>query len=481
MNEKKFEFLFLQKIRRTIAAHRLFKRGDRVLIGVSGGADSVCLLHVLCRLAPEYGLTLFAVHVNHCLRGKRSDADQAFTAALCERLGVPFYAERVDVAAYANETKLSIEAAAHEMRYAAFFSAARRLKANKIATAHNKNDNAETALAYFLRGSGTDGRSGIAPLSSDGLVRPLIDTTRAEIERYLAAVGEDYVIDHTNLLPDCTRNRLRIELIPYLKEHYNPNIIDTLSRGAALAAADAEYLDAAADRAAEELTEEADGLIVVFVEGLKGLHRAIASRVVRAAAAKVVSHSIRAVGYDTVERCLELAYAPHSGRRVDLGGGAYAVREYLRLVFVPPNKDKSVLDKKTPPYLYELTPGSDVVVREAGLVFQSELCEAGDKEKILVNQNRKDTASFDYNLIKGKIYIRNRKPGDVFFPAGMTGKKKLSDYFIDEKVPRAQRDRIPLICDEKRILWVAGYRKSAHARPDETSKKILTIRFRKEK
>ncbi len=477
MDDTRFVFSFLKNIKRTIELHKLFKAGERVLVGVSGGADSVCLLHALHRLASEYGITLFAVHVNHCLRAGQSDADQDFTAALCARLGVPFFAKRVSVAEHAAAIKQSVEAAAHHLRYDAFFSLAKDMHLDKIAIAHNKNDNAETVLAAMLRGSGTRGRSGLAPKRPDGIVRPLIEIPRADIERFLAVIGETYVTDCTNSQMCCTRNKLRAELIPHLAEHYNPNIVDTLARTAVLSAADEDYMDTIARQAAQGLLGINDDDVTLSVSELLSLHRAIAARVVRIAAGQVIPGGERGVSFDAVARCMRLACSVCGGGAEDIGGGAVVVREHRLVRFMPKQSKPLSQDGCKSDYCYVLEPDGTVFVPEADVVFSAELRKSAPQKDFLDHKKEKDTESFDYNLIKGKIYIRNRKPGDLFSPYGNRGTKKLGDYFTDTKVTPSQRDSIPLVCDDDHILWAAGYRRSAHACVNETTEQILTIRF----
>lgn len=472
----KFQAQFLAQTRRYADGLRMLPTGGRVLACVSGGADSVCLLLSLLALAPQRKLTVLAAHVNHCLRGAASDADEQFVRRLCERLEVPLCVRRVDVAAQAAERGMSVEAAAHDVRYDYFLELEQKLDLQKIATAHTANDNAESVLAHMLRGAGTDGMAGIAPVR-DSFVRPLLWAQRAQVEQYLSDAGESYVTDETNLAPVCTRNKIRLGLLPYLEEHFNPSIVRTLCQDSALAAADAAYLNELAEAAAEDiLYRGGEGKVVLDGPKLAAQPAAIAARLVRIAArcAAGGDSSRTVAGSEAVARALGLMQSGHPSGSAPLGCGLQARRQGYNLIVerVTPRQKRP-----EPISPVEVPLGGSVSVAALGVRVSASVEEADASAFAGRLKNKKDTAYFDYNLIKGKIYIRNRTPGDVFSPFGMDGRKKLSDLFIDEKVDQGSRSRVPLLCDDggSRILWVCGLRRSNAAPVTERTRRILKV------
>lgn len=457
---------FEQKIERFCAGNALLEQGDRVLVCLSGGADSVCLLRVLLSLKERLSLTLYAAHVNHMLRGADADADEAFCRSLCAAHGVELFILRADVKKIARDSAQGFEAAARQVRYDYFSELKERYALNKIATAHNKNDNAETSLMYFLRGSGIDGLKGIRVKRADGVVRPLLCAARAEIEAYLQQLGQEYRTDATNLSEDYTRNRIRSRLLPQLAAEYNPNVIETLADNALLLALDAQYLnERAAELEARLVTEQKDGGYTVDVEGYCAAECALRLRVLR----RTVARMGIAPPYAAVMRCDALFHGNMQGKAVSITDALYAQREYgaVRIYRAQDAAEG---------FFCPLLIGEKQYVKEADTWFFSRLLT---KEQFAaeVDFGQKNCAYFDYNSMSGQIYIRSRKNGDTFAPFGMEGKKKLKEYLIDEKVSAHLRGRVPLIDCGGEILWVCGHRRSALHPVSEGTKTILKIVF----
>ena len=472
---------FINLTQRYIDTHHMLDKGDRVLVCLSGGADSVCLLLALLELAGRLELTIFAAHVNHGLRGAESDADEAFVRDLCVRFGVELCVRRVNVARLAGERKVSVEAAAHDVRYDYFLELKRKLDLQKIATAHTASDNAETVLMNLMRGCGTEGMAGISR-NKGGIVRPLLWAQRRDVEAFLCSVGETYVTDRTNLIPNCTRNKIRLALIPYLKEHFNPNIVSVLCADSALAVSDAAYLSAAAETVAADIICRADkSHVVLDGEKLACQPAAIATRLVRIAAHMAAGEQAARAGIsnEAVMRAMNLLTAGNTGGSVPLGGGLIARRDYSNLSI---GKSAASGNGALPITPVEIAVDGVTVVEQLGVTVSAQIlsADAPEAQTAMAEKNRKDTECFDYNLIKGKIYIRNRTDGDVFSPFGMRAHKKISDLFIDEKIARNRRGDVPLLCDDTggRILWVCGCRRSACAPVGTDTKEVLVVKVR---
>ena len=321
---------FERKIERFCRDNALLERGDRVLVCLSGGADSVCLLRVLLSLKARLSLTLYAAHMNHMLRGADADADVAFCRRLCAAHGVGLLVRCMDVKKIARDSAQGVEAAARQVRYGFFFEMKERYALDKIATAHNQNDNAETSLMYFLRGSGIDGIKGIHVKRADGVIRPLLCAARAEIEAYLKRLSQEYVTDATNQSTDYTRNRLRNRLLPQLAAEYNPNLVETLADNASLLALDAQYLsERAGELEARLVTEEQEGGYAVDVEGYCAAACALGLRVLR----KVIANLGVTPTYAAVMRCDALFGTGMQGKTVSITDALLARREYAAVRF----------------------------------------------------------------------------------------------------------------------------------------------------
>lgn len=462
----KIQYNFINKISSYIDNNDLIASGSKVLVCVSGGADSVCLLDVLISLKERYSLSLHVCHINHSLREAESDDDEQFVQNLCLRHNLPFYSKKYDVAKIAKETNQSIESAARQVRYDYFFELKHQLCLDVIATAHNKNDNAETVLMHMLRGSGTDGLKGIENRRSDGMIRPLLEIFRSEIEAYLIAANQDFVTDTTNFQSIYHRNKIRLELLPYLQDVYNPNIVETLSRTAKIIQQDAKYMQKqAAKEASTAIKSDYNGWFINIPE-LKQQHPAIATRLIRMAIAASLGND-KDITHQAVMRCYELANSKSTGGQVNISGNFFAIREYDKLRFViKPNESISQ-------YCIELPLNEKIHIpnNKYGMTIYAELTDEIQK----ADKNKKDIAYFDYNLLKGKIYIRNRREGDYFYPSGMSGKKRLKDYFIDAKIARSERETCVIIATADDILWLVGMRHTSKFAVTDKTSTILKI------
>jgi len=423
------EIDLLQTVRDTVAAHRMLAPGERVLVALSGGADSVALLRALSALEYE----VHAFHLNHGLRGAEADRDEAFVRTLCDTLRVPLTVEHADVRAYAAETGQSIEAAARELRYQRLHACA---CGDKIATAHTADDHAETVLFHLARGTGPKGLTGIPPVR-DGIVRPLIDCSRVEVEGYLSMLGQDFVTDSTNFDTAYTRNRIRHEIMPVLRE-VNPRLTDAVARLSALLRQDEIYLAGETERLLMQAAQDGGW----SAETLKEAPAAIKTRALRE-----ILHRAGVPPKATEERHIALVCAllhtANPSAALDLPGGRTAWREYgvLRV---------GVRTSASPKTEIQLT-----------VPFEGQLWDDGPRlrlrlaEKDEVFYNSFNTFYVDCGTITLEtLTARPRRTGDRLQLTANGGSRTLKKLMIDRRIPQMRRDELAVLTDENGIIAV---------------------------
>jgi tRNA(Ile)-lysidine synthase len=430
----------------TIRAHNMAARGDLVLVAVSGGPDSTALLHALAQLQTVLGVKLRAAHVHHGIRGKEADLDAAAAEALARRLGIPFSLRRVDAPAHARASGLSLETAAREVRYAALAAIARRCQATKIATGHTMDDQAETVLLNLLRGAGPRGLAGIPPVR-DRIVRPLLDLRRADVTRYCQANGLVYRVDRSNLDLSHTRNRLRHEIIPAL-ERVQPAIAPQLARLAAIMRAEDTFMSEQAEGAFRAVARPSEQQITLRLDAFAALAPALQPRVVRLAVAKVKGDE-RDLDLERIGAVVRLALSGRTGAVVELPGGLQAQRSYHELIIA-----QATCATEPTRGQWELPVPGEVCILELGVRLVARLSRS---RKLLAKPT---AALLDADTIQSPLLLRGRRPGDRFRPSGMSASVKLQDFFVNMKVPRADRDQVPLVLSGNQIVWVVGHRVS---------------------
>lgn len=433
----------IQKVGRFIRQQNLLEQGDQVAAGISGGADSVCLLFCLSGLSAKIGFTLTAVHVHHGLRGEEADGDEAFVKELCGRLGVPCMCSRVDVAALARERRISVEEAGRAARYEIL---RREAKGGKIAVAHHQSDQAETVLFHLLRGTGIKGAAGMAPRAGD-VIRPLLFLSRREIEAFLRERGQAWREDGTNRDLYYTRNRIRNQLLPLAKEGVNARSEEHL----AAFAGQARELDELLDRLAENfLTQCRSGENEIRLPQKELIKQpAVLGKRILLTAIGQVSGSRRDIGKAHLDAVWELLKKP-VGSRIRLPGGFSARQEYEMLRI-----------------------GREEEEHAAAALPAAKFRIIQQKDFPKIRENRY-TKCFDYDKIKNSAILRFRQQGDYLELSG-GGRKTLHRYMIDEKIPAPERGRIPVLADGSHILWVVGRRVSAFYQVTKDTQRILCV------
>ena len=473
VTRREFEKSLEQRVLGFIRAHHQVSPHAPLVVAVSGGADSVCLLHVLNRLRGELQAELHVAHLDHRLRGAESRGDAVYVAGMARRLGITATIEECDVRAYHAERDVTLEEAAREVRYAFLAKVAVSINADRVAVGHTTDDHAETVLMHIIRGTGTTGLRGLQPVagwraSTDGItvVRPLLEVTRKDTLEYCRQCRMRPRVDVSNFSLSPLRNRLRHHLLPLLQE-YNPQIVKALVRTARIAGDDLGVLDRETARLWEAVVRrQADTVIIDgagFLELPSGLQRNLLRRAMEELLGSPMDIEAR-----HIEEMLAALTLP-AGRRLSLPGGLFFTVEYDRYLL---GADPSALC----PYP---GPCGEFVLKVPGVTitpgWRVETVMSGPGQ--VVGEEDGFTAHLDADRIGQRILVRTRRPGDRFRPLGMSETKKLGEFMIDARVPRAWRPRVPVVCSGDDILWVVGWRIDDRARVTENTREVLRVRF----
>lgn len=454
----------IYQVLNTIEKYNMIKNGDRILIGVSGGVDSIVLLDVLVRIKARYNIDIIVAHLNHCLRGEDAEKDEQFVKSLSEKYGLKCYTKKSNMNLFAKENKISSEEAGRILRYSFFDELVKIENCNKIAIAHNKNDQAETILMRIFRGTGLDGLVGIKHVNNS-IIRPILDCSRDEIEEYQKMNHLEYREDYTNSQTIYTRNSIRHEMIPLIKKEYNSNIIDSLCRMSNLIQDDLNIINTSVMESLLKLEFQEHTKMVSFnKEKFLELDIALQKRVVRYGINKV-KLDLNGIEDKHIENILKLALNSSTGKKIDITDGLIARNNYTKLEI-----------------LYKQASGKDFEFEvEIGSTqnFESFKIESYLEDKKNIDFYTKDIflKFFDYDKMKCTIKIRNRRVGDKFIPLGMTGSKKIKDLFIDEKIEADKRDEIPIVVCGDEIVWVVGYRIGDKFKVTDKTEKVLVLKY----
>jgi tRNA(Ile)-lysidine synthetase-like protein len=463
----------------------LLNPGDTIVVGVSGGPDSLCLLDILARLAPFQRLTLHVAHLNHGLRPEAA-AEADFVREQSEKRGLAFHLESADTRSWAADHKQSVEEAARNLRYLFLAAMARRVGAGRVAVAHTQDDQAETVLMHFLRGSGLAGLAGmeakrVLPLVGQPpeaaeeqpaptyLVRPLLDVTRAEVMAYCAEAGLDPRFDPSNLDPAYYRNRLRHVLLPEL-ETYNPKIWAVLARSAQVLRGDFEWHSQAVEALwhATALTTQDTGRMAFDRVRWLQLTDAQQRALLRKAAGQLLG-GLHDIGYQPIESAARFSRTAMPGRSGQVARGLSLVISAELVCLVVDSLRVEQVDSKLP----LVQPGGRLA---AGWRFETQVVAAAEWRNRSEAPEARWTVFVDGDRLSSPLSVRSRRPGDRFAPLGMGGHHmKLSDFMVNEKVPAAQRHRWPLVVGGDDIVWVAGLRLDERFRVRADSQRVIRL------
>lgn len=514
-----------EKVFAYIRKNRLIQEGDNIVVGLSGGADSVSLFYILREYKKMVQFKLYAVHINHNIRGEEALRDEKYVEKICEEENVPLFIFSCDVTGIAKKNRLSVEEAGRIIRYEKFREVLIAHGGGKIAVAHHMNDQAETIMFNMIRGSGIKGIGGMNPANGD-IIRPLLCVKRAEIEEYLSSIGREYCTDSTNLHDDYMRNRLRLKLIPYIEENINANFVENINEMAQILRETDDFMADCTDKIyGDSLIEKEDKKVILDTKILRTAHPAIVKRVIRKSFLEA-GMGLKDVTKTHTEDVAALI-TKTTGKSVMLPLGYRAVNEYERLIIAKESiKEKTVIGKVVPididltGYNVNAIPTKEIKtahtdIATSGLnantmptkeikIAHTDTITSGSNTKVMLtedkaiiynepytktviklwleewNNNQKISSNdytkmFDYDRISGNLQIRARQSGDYLIIDKSGKKKTLKAYYIDEKIPRDKRDTTLVIAEGNSVLWVLGHRISEKYKISADTKTVLCI------
>ncbi|MBI4733665.1 MAG: tRNA lysidine(34) synthetase TilS [Rubrobacteridae bacterium] len=448
----------------------MLEKGDKIIVAVSGGPDSVALLHFFKTIEDDYDLKLHTFHLNHKIRGEEADKDESYVASLALKFNLPVSLLNFDVKAFADSEGLSIEEAAREARYGQMDRLAKTIGADRVALAHHADDQIETFLMRLIRGAGIDGLSAIRPVR-DIYIRPFLNIRKEDILAYLAENNLEYRIDASNEDLSILRNRVRHELVPLLID-YNPRFKESVLKTIEITNEEQQYLKSTIEELFKRIAATDAETVSFAVDDLKEQVLAVRRRLIRRGIAEVKS-DLRGIEFAHIEKVMDgLANQP-AHVSVDMPGGIVVFSEYEQLIITKRDRIAEPFSGQAINERLLKVPGM-TVIDEIGAEITAEFIDPA----ILKFEKNGMIAHLDADKIEGRLIVRSRRPGDSFRPFGSEGEKKLQDYFVDVKLARRKRDRVPVITMGEDIVWVAGYRMDNRFRVTAATRRVLVLKLR---
>ena len=458
-----------KKVLSYIKDNNLIKAGDKVLVALSGGPDSVCLLNILSKLKNELKIELGAAHLNHMLRGKDAMDDEQYVIDICKQMNIKCFTRQVNINEYSKKEKLSSEMAGRIVRYGFFDEIVKEHGYTKVATAHNANDQAETILFRLMRGTGLEGLGGIKT-KRNNIIRPILCLSRQEVEEYIERNQLKPRIDKTNFEKIYNRNKIRLDILPYIKENFNDDIVQTLNRMASLLQKDNEFIEELSFEAYKKYCIEKQEYFIIKGEVFTK-NEVVVTRVIRNAI-----NRFSKTHYDFEMKHIYEIYnlaKSGTGKVVDLPNKIYAENIYGD-IYIKNRIDKKSINYDTSEVNILINDIDNKIVEFGEYSFEFNILDNNRQMKLNLKHNNFEKY-FNFDKIQKDIIIRTRKDGDKIIPLGMTGSKKIKDIFINMKIPKEQREIIPMICFDDKISWVVGLRVSDEYKVTSDTKKILKI------
>lgn len=470
----------LNQVQGTLIEHAMLATGDRVLVGVSGGPDSMALLHLLGRIAPRWNLTLGVAHLNHCLRGAASDSDAEAVRRTAAALDYPYHAGRARVMRVKRKLGLSLEEAARRVRYAFFNKVMVSAGYTKLALGHHMDDNAEQVLLALLRGTGPRGLSGIAPMRENRIIRPLIASRRSQIEAYIHNAGISCVRDASNTDTRFLRNRIRCDLMPLLAASYNPRIVERLNGLADVMRTEEAWMKGVVgEQYRQAVLDRSKDSFVLAVQALRTAPTALSRRMIRMAL-EVLVGNLRRIELVHVQSVQRLVDGSGDRKEIHLPGGIRVRRSRDRLVLsLEPGRRscrKAASPKKeAPPTTLDGPFPKTVEIAEMGLGLHLSPCTC--QELPAWKNTGPERVYLDADRLNLPLTIRSVRPGDRFAPLGAGGSQKLKKFFVDHRIPRDDRANAAVIADTQGIVWLVGQRIDERVKVTPRTTRVLSIEF----
>nr|UWI50066.1 tRNA lysidine(34) synthetase TilS [Clostridioides difficile] len=461
--------MIFDKVLSTINKHNLIQKGDKIVLGLSGGPDSVCLLHVLNRLKKDFNIEIYAAHLNHQIRGIEAQKDALYVSKLCEDMGIVFFVKSINVPKYCENEGLSLEEGARKLRYEMFYEIKDKIKANKIAIGHNLNDQAETVMMRIMRGTGLKGLKGIDYIRDNCIIRPILDVERRDIEEYCKAYNLNPRIDKTNLENIYTRNKIRLDLLPYMKDNFNSNVIESIVRMSNSLKSDNDYIEKEAEAKFREVSNiKEKSFVEINLEDFICLHDAIKVRVLRNSIKHILGDT-NFVDQRHIEDIMSLESDSKVNKMITLPRNIFVYRKKDSIILT----NEEIVNEEIEFY-YNIPSNGFIKIKELKQIIETQVMSIDRYKSMKLDNSSK---GFDFNKVKGGIVIRSRRQGDKIKLA--VGSKKVKDLFIDLKIPREERCKIPIITDSEGIICVGDYKISENYKIDESTKEVLKINFNK--
>ncbi|MBM4276668.1 MAG: tRNA lysidine(34) synthetase TilS [Deltaproteobacteria bacterium] len=454
-------------VRRAIDRHGLLVKGDRVIVGVSAGVDSMVLLHTLNALRQDYSLSLIIAHLNHGLRPVESEKEAELVRKESTRLGLPFEYGQFNVKEFQESKGFSLQDAARKIRFQFFHHLLKKYGGGKIALGHNADDQVETVLLRLLRGSGLKGLKGMLPIREKRVIRPLLEVWREEIEAYAQENSIPYLIDSSNLKKDYLRNRLHLNLIPLIEQEYQPGFQRAILKTSTFLREENDFIEKEAGKAYQKIAHEEEGQITFKFSAYQSLHKAIRWRVIQKVLEKMEDGSKMDEGewsdVDLIYRRLQQSPA---SLLLELSHGLCFEKRY----------DKVLLRRERPTTI----PPFEVELRVPGRTYIKEIerevvVEEREWSESMRPDDFRNIALLDFQSLRFPLRMRNFRPGDRFQPMGTEGTQKLKEFFIDHKIPKFERPGIPLLISGEMIAWIVGYRIDERAKITSETKRVLRV------
>jgi len=462
--------MLFNQVRRTIDRYHLLEKGDRLVVGVSGGVDSMVLLHLLNAHREAFHLSLIIAHLNHGLRPEESEKEAELVQKESEQLGLPFEYGQFNVKEFQKLSGFSPQDAARKIRFQFFHDLLKKHHAKKIALGHNADDQVETILLRLMRGSGLQGLRGILPLRDGKIIRPLLETWREEIESFAIEKGIHFRLDSSNLKHDYLRNRIRLALIPSMEREYQPNFKKILLRTSAILREENDYLEKGAEEAYQTIVQESKDTLSFKFSEYQSLHQAIQWRIIRKMMEILCAQGMVVEGRegsDVRQIHLRLRQPPPSFI-LELSHGVWIEKRYDRVEL-----GRGAV-RPFPPFEVELISPGRTMIEELGKEI---VIEEVNRAQFREDRESLTMAFMDYENLQFPLRIRNFRPGDRFCPLGIQGTQKLKEFFIDHKVPRFERPKIPLLISGEMIVWIVGYRIDERVKVTEKTKRVLKVKL----